>query len=143
MRIRQATASATTLYITDPATGVSLEKVTGVAGSVQWNLYVRVGDRLVAERIDLTPPGGSRAISMLYFTADHLGSIAVIADGLGTVVERLSYDAWGKRRFPTGADDPTGAIASQTTRGFTGHEMIDEVVRRSKRSTGAFCQPCG
>lgn len=36
-------------------------------------------------------------------------------------------DPWGKRRFPTGADDPTGSIASQTTRGFTGHEMIDEI----------------
>jgi hypothetical protein len=27
-------------------------------------------------------------------------------------VERLSYDAWGKRRFPNGADDPTGSIGA-------------------------------
>jgi len=39
------------------------------------------------------------------------------------VAERLSYDAWGKRRQPNGADDPAGALTSQTTRGFTGHEQ--------------------
>jgi RHS repeat-associated protein len=40
------------------------------------------------------------------------------------VVERLSYDAWGKRRFANGADDPTGSITSETTRGFTGQEEL-------------------
>jgi len=38
-------------------------------------------------------------------------------------------------------DDPSGSITSQTTRGFTGHEMIDEVVRRAKRFAGAFRPP--
>jgi hypothetical protein len=47
--------------------------------------------------------------------ADNLGSIAVITDETGTVVERDGYDAWGKRRFPTGADDPTGSLTSQTS----------------------------
>src|SRR5262249_26963300 len=60
-----------------------------------------------------------------YALLDHLGSIAVLTDETGAVVERLSYDAWGKRRFATGADDPAGSIASQITRGFTGLEMID------------------
>ena len=141
-RIRQVTASATTHYITDPATGVSLEKVMGSGGSVQWNLYVRAGGKLVAQRIDATPSGGGAStVAMRYFTTDHLGSIAVITDELGAVVERLSYDAWGKRRFPSGADGPSGSITSQTTRGFTGHEMIDEVVRRAKRFAGAFRPP--
>jgi RHS repeat-associated protein len=43
------------------------------------------------------------------------------------VVERLSYDAWGKRRFPGGQDDPAGSISSQTTRGFTGQEELADV----------------
>jgi RHS repeat-associated protein len=58
---------------------------------------------------------------------DHLGSIAVITDETGVVLERLSYDAWGKRRFANGTDDPTGSIASQTTRGFTGEEFLADV----------------
>src|ERR1700719_648461 len=45
----------------------------------------------------------------------------------GAVVERDSYDAWGKRRFPTGADDPAGSLTSQTTRGFTGQEELADV----------------
>jgi RHS repeat-associated protein len=40
------------------------------------------------------------------------------------VLERLSYDAWGKRRFANGADDPSGSITSQTTRGFTAQEEL-------------------
>jgi RHS repeat-associated protein len=53
--------------------------------------------------------------------------VAVITNEAGAVVERLAYDAWGKRRFPNGADDPAGSIESQTTRGFTGHEQLDDV----------------
>lgn len=51
----------------------------------------------------------------------------MIADAAGAVVDRLSYDAWGKRRYSTGAGDPADSILSQTSRGFTGHEMIDDV----------------
>src|SRR6187200_2683146 len=61
------------------------------------------------------------------FHKDHLGSISTITDENGLVLERLSYDAWGKRRFPNGVDDPAGVIASQTNRGFTGHEELDAV----------------
>src|SRR5882757_3641528 len=66
----------------------------------------------------------AQTVSTRYFHTDHLGSIAVITDENGVVVERLSYDAWGKRRFPNGADDPTGSITSQSTRGFTGEEEL-------------------
>jgi RHS repeat-associated protein len=59
-----------------------------------------------------------------YFHSDHLGSISVITDETGNVLERLSYDAWGKRRFPNGSDDSSGSITSQTTRGFTGEEEL-------------------
>ena len=43
------------------------------------------------------------------------------------MLERLSYDAWGKRRNADGSDDPSGSITSQTSRGFTGHEELDSV----------------
>ena len=63
-------------------------------------------------------------MSLRYFRTDHLGSISVITDHSGDVLERLSYDAWGKRRFANGADDPSGSITSQTTRGFTDQEEL-------------------
>jgi RHS repeat-associated protein len=103
------------------ASGVLAEKVTGL--DVQWNNYLIVDRQLigmVVERSDETT-------YTRYFHKDHLGSIAVITDEAGAVVERLSYDAWGRRRFPDGTDDPSGSITSQTTRGFTGHEELGDV----------------
>ena len=81
------------------------------------------GGELVGMRVE-TSGGG---VFTRYFTRDHLGSIAVVTDDTGKVVERLSYDAWGKRRYPDGKDDTTGTITSQTTRGFTGHEELADV----------------
>ena len=66
----------------------------------------------------------SETLTTRYFHTDHLGSISVITNENGVVVERLSYDAWGKRRNPNGTDDPAGTITSQTTRGFTGEEEL-------------------
>src|SRR5882757_10195095 len=66
----------------------------------------------------------AQTVSTRYFHTDHLGSVSVITDENGLVVERLSYDAWGKRRNPNGTDDTAGSITSQTTRGFTGEEQL-------------------
>jgi RHS repeat-associated protein len=47
---------------------------------------------------------------------------------VGTVIERLAYEPFGKRRFTTGQFDQTGTIdATSTTRGFTGHEHLDSL----------------
>jgi uncharacterized protein RhaS with RHS repeats len=43
------------------------------------------------------------AASPRYFHTDNLGSISIITDQTGAVAERDSYDAWGRRRLPTGA----------------------------------------
>ncbi|HEX5359483.1 MAG TPA: DUF6443 domain-containing protein, partial [Fluviicoccus sp.] len=40
-----------------------------------------------------------------YFHGDHQGNLMSVTDTTGTVTERLSYDAWGKRRNPDGSDD--------------------------------------
>jgi RHS repeat-associated protein len=70
---------------------------------------------------------GSGAVTLRYFHQDHLGSIAVLTDQTGAVVERDAYDPWGKRRFTNGNDDLTGSITSQTIQGFTGQEMLASV----------------
>jgi RHS repeat-associated protein len=44
------------------------------------------------------------------------------------VVERLSYDAWGKRRNANGTDDLSNALVSASTdHGYTGHEHLDDM----------------
>ena len=84
----------------------------------------------------------SESLSTRYFHTDHLGSISVITDN-GLVVERLSYDAWGKRRFPDGSDDTTGSITSQTTRGFTGQEQLSVSGLVHLNGRGGACPRAG
>jgi RHS repeat-associated protein len=111
----------TTFYF--DAFGVHAELISN--GTPQWNEYLTVGGTLIGMRVLRSGSG----ITTRYLHTDNLGSIAIITDETGAVVERDSYDAWGKRRFPTGADDPSGGGVppSQTTRGFTGQEELADV----------------
>ncbi|MGH6777758.1 MAG: RHS repeat-associated core domain-containing protein [Bradyrhizobium sp.] len=86
-----------------------------------WTDYLSVGNQRVGMRVLQT---ATNTLTTRYFHTDNLGSISVITDENGVVQERLSYDAWGKRRYPDGTDDPTDSITSQTTRGFTGQEEL-------------------
>ena len=65
-------------------------------------------------------------LSTNYFHRDHLGSVTAVTNDSGTVLQKFSYDAWGKRRNPNGTD-ATGPIASVVDRGFTDHEELDSV----------------
>ena len=145
MRITQvATGSnaGTTTYLNDPVSGTMSEKF--VAGSAStWRDYIMADGHMVAVRNlgNGAPPtwGASTWSSfhwtaqsttipvVLYFTLDHLGSIAVVTDSSGIVLERDNYDAWGKRRGADGSAAPCGSITSTTTRGFTGQEMMDSI----------------
>ena len=121
-RVMQIAPDGTTLYFN--AFGVSTELFGAGTGAARWTDYLSVGSAKVGMRVINI---ATETISTHYFHTDHLGSISVITDENGVVLERLSYDAWGKRRFATGADDPTGSITSQSTRGFTGQEQLDTV----------------
>ena len=106
------------------------------ATSQRWTDYLSVGNAKVGMRVLQT---ASETLSTRYFHTDHLGSISVLTDENGLVVERLSYDAWGRRRNPNGSDDPTGSITSQTTRGFTGEEELS--VAGLVHLNGRVCDP--
>lgn len=67
------------------------------------------------------------ASSLYYLSADHLGSIMTVFRPDGTVAERNSYDAWGRRRNSTNWSYTLGTISDRIiTRGFTFHEHLDE-----------------
>jgi RHS repeat-associated protein len=119
-RFMQTAPEGTTVYLN--AFGIHVELFS--ATTSQWNEYLTVAGTMVGVRFNNVSAG---TVSTRYFHTDHLGSISAITDETGRVVERLSYDAWGKRRFSNGADDPAGSIQSQTTRGFTGQEELADV----------------
>ncbi|WP_175453026.1 PQQ-binding-like beta-propeller repeat protein [Microbulbifer yueqingensis] len=79
-----------------------------------------------------TESDGSTQRTSRYLHKDHLGSIDVITDSNGAVVQEMSFDAWGQRRNAQSWEalvkaDLTGFDTSLTTRGYTGHEMLDQV----------------
>jgi len=62
---------------------------------------------------------------MYYLYKDHLGSITHITNQSGTVVERRSFDAWGRPRHPDNwgySNIPTWSLLD---RGYTGHEHLE------------------
>ncbi len=65
---------------------------------------------------------------------------------MGAVVERASFNAWGERRLSNWTGS-SGGILSLSTRGFTGHEMDDNVglinmnARMYDAKLGRFLQP--
>ncbi|MGJ8679422.1 RHS repeat domain-containing protein [Paraglaciecola sp.] len=73
----------------------------------------------------LTTENGMTTAKRHYFITDHLNSITGITDENANVVERLSFNTWGERRA---SDWSSGAfeLDGTTTRGFTGHEMLDD-----------------
>jgi RHS repeat-associated protein len=72
--------------------------------------------------------GGNQPSSLRYMHHDHLGSVAVVTNEAGAVLERLAFDPWGKRRNINGKADTTDALVGLTTdRGYTEHEHLDEM----------------
>jgi hypothetical protein len=88
-RFQQTAPGGTTLYIAGLA-----ERFAGSGGAVRWTNYLVASGGVVGMHIE----NSDETVSTRYFHTDHLGSIAVITDESGAVLERLSYDAWGKRR---------------------------------------------
>jgi RHS repeat-associated protein len=116
---------ATTTYLN---TMGQLEEKYVASGVTTWRDYIQADGKLVAERSKT-----GTVVTLSYFVTDHLGSVSVVTDSTPctltcTVIERDAYDAWGRRRNASDwSDNPSCAIASTTTRGFTGHEELDSV----------------
>ena len=122
--------TTTTLYMG------SVEKVTHSGSLYEYKRYIAGGVALITEKHATTVKDGvsteMESATTQYLLKDHLGSVAVITDALGGVDQELSYDAWGQRRNAATWGDLTAMArmsfdSSRTTRGFTGHEMVDAV----------------
>lgn len=57
---------------------------------------------------------------------DHQGSITGLFDDNGSIVERYSYDPWGRRRNINNWTYNNVSIPQIIYRGFTGHEHLDK-----------------
>jgi len=69
-----------------------------------------------------------QSTQLMWTHADRLGSPVAITDSNGNLVERLEYDAWGKRRSVTDSDStPDSLDGVVDNKGFTHHEMLDQL----------------
>ena len=90
-------------------------------------------DGFVEERIAGTAISADTAgtRNARFFLKDHLGSTIAIIDEGGQLLQRMSYDAWGRRRNIDGSDDSWGNLGTikndQDNSGYTGHEQMDQL----------------
>ena len=119
-RYRQVASDASTVTTTTYI-GNLYEKIQ-VGSNVTHKHFIRAGGQTIA--IHTTRSSGPT--DTRYLHRDHIGSIDVITDENQTIVEQLSFGAFGERRQSTWAD-AISQITSTVTRGFTGHEQLDSV----------------
>ena len=124
-RVKQIAPSGTVYYVhPDNVGGLFYEKEVKTGGVTEHKHYITASSGTVA----IYTTRSTSVTTLRYLHKDHLGSTNAISDETGAVVERLAYDAWGKRQFPNGTTDPGNTLVGiNTDRGFTGHEHLEEV----------------
>ena len=123
-RIVQTSDEGITVYLKPVDNSNTLYEKTTSNNVETHKYYIYGGTGLVAvnKERDNSSPNETR-----YFHKDYLDSIDTITDESGTVVERFSYDSFGKRRATpcNGVDPACQLLSSVTNLGFTGHEYLN------------------
>lgn len=129
-RVKQVSSTLGTVYYLNPGNAGDLfyEKEIKPDNSVELRSYVTAGGAVIAEIKQITSSANVVSEQTRYFQRDGLGSTTVVSDEAGSVLERLAYEPFGKRRQVPGAQDPTNAVTDALgQRGFTNHEHMDEL----------------
>ena len=98
---------------------------------VEHKQYIYADGKLIA--LHISEYDNQRSLKdkqIRYLHYDALSSVDLITDGYGNIVERRSFNSWGKARklLWQNANDPATLVQlSLTTKGFTGHEHLEEV----------------
>ncbi|MES2206723.1 MAG: RHS repeat-associated core domain-containing protein [Pseudomonadota bacterium] len=124
----------TVIYLNHAAgAGLAYDEENGVAGTKR-NHYINAGGITVgviqcnAATYTSTLCTNSANTFTQYWHQDHQGSNSTITSAAGSIVERLAYEPFGKRRNSNGLTDVNGTLQPLTTnRGYTEHEHIDEI----------------
>jgi len=115
-------------------------------GGIKEKLYLG-GDFYTAHAVYVKEGNGSWQI--YYICRDYLGSITHVTNSSGTVVQELSYDAWGRLRNPVNQTPyaPDSEPVLFLGRGYTGHEhltqfgLINMNARLYDPAVGRFLSP--
>lgn len=133
-RIQQALGNGSRKhYYTDPTSGARSERQLSSAGAHQrWTDFITSpgGVMLTISTTEVSYSHASVAVTRQYLHRDHLGSVTLVTDAAGAVLQRMSYDAWGRRRNTNGTADSAGLLedGSLPDRGYTDHEHLEELL---------------
>ena len=114
-----------TAYYVNPGNSPFFEKHINIAGAGVTEYRHFIGGIAVYTQYSNASPATTK-----YMLKDHLGSTTVVTSSAGVVLERYSYDPFGRTRNLNGSDIPqsTTMTAPSTRRGFTDHEMLTEYI---------------
>ncbi len=125
-RFKREDISAAGTTVTHYVGGKAFERIITAAGAQTDKHYI--GDFAVITHAGV---GDAAVATTDYLHRDHLGSVDAISDTAGALVEQLSFDSWGRRRQGNWQPMTDAAVyafdTTLTTRGYTGHEMLDGV----------------
>ena len=118
------------LQVTDDGTDITTTTYIGglyekveIGSETKEKHFIRAGSQTIA----IYTTSNQASDTTEYLHRDHLGSIDTITDASGMVVDKLSFDAFGKRRLSNWNAGVPVLNSLHNTRGFTGHEMLDAV----------------
>ena len=104
------------------------EQVEKTGSATEHVHYVFAGGMRIA--VETVSEAADSNATLRYLHQDHLGSVDVVTDASGAVLERLSFGAFGERRVAQGTtawqDSALALSSSETRRGFTDHEQLDD-----------------
>lgn len=109
-------------------TGIHVEQRVKTSGEISYNYSLYAGSMPFGAHI-VSKATSSSAVQTknIYYHTDHLGSIIAMTDDAGVVIERRSYDAWGKRRNANGTPMSNAFVTGDIRHAFTGHQDLGEV----------------
>jgi len=120
-----------TIYSAD-----SIEKeIDAVAGTTKIRTYLPLGLGFTEEDFTgtaIAPTSVGTPVER-YFHKDNLGSLVIVTDASQAVLERMAYDAWGRRRQSNGLEVGWQYLNAQSAantldhHGYTGQEQLDDL----------------
>jgi RHS repeat-associated protein len=129
-RVKETLPDGTIVYNVSPRvdTGIHVEKRVKLNGEISYNYSLYAGALpFGVHTVTKLTPSSTATVTNRYYHTDHLGSIIAISNDAGTVVERRSYDAWGKRRNLNGTSLANAFVTSDVRYAFGGHEDLGEL----------------
>jgi RHS repeat-associated protein len=115
--------------------GAIEKEIDAVAGTTKIRTYLPLGLGFTEEAFTGTSiaPSSIGTPVERYFHKDNLGSPVIITDASQAILERMAYDAWGRRRQSNGLEvgwqylNAQSAVNTLDHRGYTGQEQLDDL----------------